>query len=196
MDDLPPAARPLVTREETLLRAIFGVGTDKVAAKKALGDAHLGGAQSRKDTAPAATVKFVQAFRATPIDRIRLIKRGISAKVLEQIARDMSIPKERLVGTLGLARATVDRKARENKPLSSDEGSRVLGMTSLIGQVQAMIEESGNPEGFNAAEWVGRWLERPLPALGGQKPAELMDTPDGQALVSNIVARMQSGGYS
>lgn len=72
----------------------------------------------------------------------------------------------------------------------------MFGVASLIGQVQTMIEESGNPEGFNAAEWVARWIDRPLPALGGQRPAELMDTSDGRVLVSNIVARMQSGAYS
>ena len=141
-------------------------------------------------------VKFVQAFRADPMNRVRIIKQGISAKALEQMAMDMAIPMERLAVTLGLARATVNRKVRENKPLSAAEGSRVLGMASLIGQVQTMIEESGNPEGFNAAEWVARWMDRPLPALDGQRPAELMDTSDGQALVSNIVARMQSGAYS
>ena len=140
--------------------------------------------------------KFVEAFRACPMDRIRLIKKGIPARAVEQLAKDMSISKERLAATLGLARATIDRRVREDKPLSSDEGSRVVGMTSLIGQVQIMIEESGNPEGFNAAEWVARWIDRPLPALGGQKPAELMDTPDGQSLVSNIVDRMRSGTYS
>ena len=88
------------------------------------------------------------------------------------------------------------RKAREGKPVSADEESRGLGMASLIAQVQTMIEESGNPEGFDAAKWVARWIDRPLPALGGQKPAELMDTPDGRALVSNIVDRMQGGAYS
>lgn len=71
----------------------------------------------------------------------------------------------------------------------------MFGVASLIGQVQTMIEESGNPEGFNAAEWVARWIDRPLPALGGQKPAELMDTSDGQALASNIIASMQRGAY-
>jgi uncharacterized protein (DUF2384 family) len=90
----------------------------------------------------------------------------------------------------------VARKAREDKLLSIDQGARVLGIAALIAQVQAMIEESGNPEGFDAAMWVARWLDKPLPALGGQSPAELMDTPDGRALVSNIVARMQSGAYS
>ena len=179
-----------------MLRASFGVATVDVGTTKALGTARLVGGQSNKDVATAPAVKFVEAFRAAPMNRIRLIKHGISAEAVEQMSKDMSIPKARLAATLGLARTTVDRKVREDKPLSADEGSRLLGMASLIGQVQIMIEESGNPEGFNAAEWVARWIDRPLPALGGQKPAELMDTSDGQALVSNIVARMQSGTYS
>jgi uncharacterized protein (DUF2384 family) len=70
------------------------------------------------------------------------------------------------------------------------------GMASLIAQVQRMIEESGRPEGFNAAAWVARWVDRPLGALGGKKPAEVMGTAKGRALVSAVVARMQSGTYS
>lgn len=80
--------------------------------------------------------------------------------------------------------------------MSADEECRSPGITSLIAQVQTMIEESGNPQGFDVARWVDRWLDRPLPALGGQKPADLMDTPEGQALVRNLVASMQSGVYS
>lgn len=89
---------------------------------------------------------------------------------------------------------------RRKKPLLTEQGehiekARASGLASLIAQVQIMVEDSGNPEGFDAAKWVGRWIDRPLPALGGQRPAELMDTPDGRALVSNIVACMQSGTY-
>jgi len=153
------------------------------------------GSQSQNDGSLSAAAKFVEAFKADPIDRIRLIKRGISADVLEQMAKDMSIPNARLAETLGVARATIDRKALKRKVLSPDEGSRVLGMASLIGQVHTMICESGDPAGFSAAEWVARWIDRPLPALGGLRPAELMDTFDGQALVSSTVARMQSGAY-
>ncbi|CAN5919172.1 hypothetical protein BH11PSE8_BH11PSE8_46960 [soil metagenome] len=79
---------------------------------------------------------------------------------------------------------------------SIDEGLRELGIARLVGQVQALVEESGNPEGFNAAEWIAGWLERPLPALGGRKPAEFMDTAEGQAMVANILERAQSGAYS
>jgi len=86
-------------------------------------------------------------------------------------------------------------KAGEDEPPSADE-VRAIGIASLIAQVQTMIEESGNPEGFDTAKWVTRWLDRPLPSLGGQKPLELMRTPEGCALVHSIVARMQSGAYS
>lgn len=139
---------------------------------------------------------FVTAYRTDAVERIRLVRQGIPASAVEIMAKRMDMPKERLVVTLGLARATVDRKARENKSLSKDDSSRLLGMARLVGQVEAMVEESGNPTGFNAAEWVARWLEQPLPALGGQRPGELMDTPDGQGLVSGLIARMQSGAYA
>lgn len=89
---------------------------------------------------------------------------------------------------------------RRKKPLLTGQGertedARALGIACLIAQVQTMVNESGNPEGFDAAKWVGRWIDRPLPALGGQRPAEMMDTPDGLALLSNIVACMKSGAY-
>jgi len=148
-------------------------------------------------TPPAlVTTDFLEAFQADAMERVRIVKRGVPAGVVDAIAKRMGVPKEKLIGTLGLARATIDRKARDRKPLSPDEGSKVLGMARLVGQVQAMVEESGEPAGFDAAGWLASWLDRPLSALGGQRPAELMDTAEGQGLVSQLVARMQSGAYS
>lgn len=135
-------------------------------------------------------------YRASPIQRIALVKSGIPATALSRLAGQMDMPKDRLASVLGLPRATINRKVSGSKPLSPDEGSRVMGMARLVGQVQAMVEESGQTEGFDAARWVARWLERPLPALDGRAPKELMDTAEGQALVSNLVARMQSGAYA
>ena len=139
---------------------------------------------------------FIDVFRAEPLTRVKMIKQGLPADFLDQLSRRMNMPKERLLPALGIARATASRRVREAKPLSSDNSERALGMARLVGQVQAMVEESGDPHGFNAAEWVARWLEEPLPALGGQSPAQLMDTAEGQAIVSNLLARMQSGTYA
>ena len=54
---------------------------------------------------------------------------------------------------MGLPRATVQRKATKQEPLSPDASSRVYGITRLIGQVQSMVNESGDPQGFDAAQW-------------------------------------------
>jgi uncharacterized protein (DUF2384 family) len=72
----------------------------------------------------------------------------------------------------------------------------VVGMAKLIGQVQTMVEESGDPTGFDAAQWLARWLDEPLPALDGKRPAEYMDTAEGRDLVSNLLAMAQSGAYA
>jgi putative toxin-antitoxin system antitoxin component (TIGR02293 family) len=153
-------------------------------------------AAPKPTAARVLTGNFREAFEADPIERVRAVKQGVSAQWVDEMSRLMEIPKERLVVTLGLARATVDRKAREGKPLSRDDSSRVLGMARLVGQVQAIVEESGTPAGFDSAKWVAHWLEQPLPALGGRCPAEFMDTSEGQAIVAQLVARMQSGAYA
>jgi uncharacterized protein (DUF2384 family) len=72
----------------------------------------------------------------------------------------------------------------------------VIGLMKLIGQVRTIVEQSGDPIDFDAAQWVGRWIEKPNHALGGRPPAELMDTVAGQELVAGLIAKMQSGAYA
>lgn len=146
--------------------------------------------------AASFTLDFNKAFTADAMELVNVVKCGISATVIEQLARRMGLSKERLVVTLGLSHATVDRRAREDKALTPDESSRVLGLARLIGQVAVIVEESGNPLGFDPAAWVASWMETSVPALGGHRPGHFMDTAEGQSLVSQLVARMQSGAYS
>ncbi len=140
--------------------------------------------------------RFESLHDCEPMARVELVKRGVPASVAATIAGRMGISKERMYATLGLSRATVERKVRESKPLSPDESSRVLGVGSLVGQVQRMVDESGNAAGFDAAQWLAGWLDEPLAALAGMRPAELMDTTEGQAIVARILSRAQSGAFS
>ena len=59
-----------------------------------------------------------------------------------------------------------------------------------------MLEESGNPQGFDAKGWISRWLQEPLSALGGVRPIDLIDTMEGQNLVSTTRAQIQGGAYA
>jgi putative toxin-antitoxin system antitoxin component (TIGR02293 family) len=135
-------------------------------------------------------------FSASPLERIRLIKQRVPAKYVVVISISMKMPKETLYGTLNLARATIDRKVLKKELLDQDESERVLAMTRLVGQADSIVRGSGTAEGFSAAEWVAAWLQRPHPALGGRRPGELMDTADGRDLVTDLLARQQSGAYT
>jgi len=48
---------------------------------------------------------------------------------------------------------------------------------------------------FDATKWLGQWIERPQPALGGRKPADLLDTPTGVELVARLLGSIESGAY-
>ncbi|MBK7531960.1 MbcA/ParS/Xre antitoxin family protein [Piscinibacter sp.] len=69
-------------------------------------------------------------------------------------------------------------------------------VAALAELVQKIVCESGDPTGFDALTWTTRWLQRPLPAFGGECPAAFMATSEGRALVATLVMRMQSGAYT
>ncbi len=151
------AGTPTVSSSERLREAIFGVISSALSTDAAMRE---------------AAESFTTAYRADAMERVALVKQGVPADFVQALAKRMSMPKERLAGTLGLASATVNRKSRGNKPLSRDESSRVLGMARLVGQVQAMVEESGSPDGFDAAAWVAQWLRNRFPrSMGAGRPS-------------------------
>lgn len=156
-------------------------------------------APARGTAAPArdfVVISSTQLYRSDPQLRIEVIRRGIPAASVGQLSARMGVSKEHLINSLHLSRATINRKEREGTPLSSDESERVLGVETLIGMVQTMVEQSGEAEGFDAPRWVSSWLAQPLPALAGATPASYMDTFEGQKLVAEILSMSQSGAYA
>lgn len=155
-----------------------------------------------KTTSASPSANSVSASRVLgallfdPSERIEKIRKGIPGNSVRQLATRMGTSKEFLVTSLKLSRATINRKEREGSLLSSDESERVLGVEILIGMAQAMVEESGDPSGFDAPRWVASWLARRLPALGGNTPASYMDTFEGQKLVADLMLMGQSGAYA
>ena len=153
-------------------------------------------AKPRVHSAHKSHMRFAEIYRASPAERIERIRKGVLATELVEIGAEMGVVKEQMFTLLKLTRATVNRRISANEVLSSEYSERIIGLQKLIGQVEAMVAESGDPTGFNAARWVAEWLNRPVAALGGAKPADFMDTIEGQELVSSLLAKMQSGAYA
>jgi putative toxin-antitoxin system antitoxin component (TIGR02293 family) len=141
-------------------------------------------------------VEYISVFRASPLERIDMIRRGIPASEAKRIFVDLPIGQGPGFKALNLSIATVNKKAKHGDTLSPEESERIVGFAKLVGQLEAMVQESGDPTNFDARAWMARWLIEPLPALGGVRPAELVDTMEGQALVSAALSKIQSGAYA
>ena len=149
----------------------------------------------RNSTRLKVSTSLTELFKLEPLDAVNLIKRGVSARLLVRISRDLGLPVKKIVQLLGLAHSTVARKVKANATLNIHESEFVLGLAKLIGQVEFIVAEFGRPEGFNAAKWVSAWLSRPVAALGGRRPDELMDTDESRRIASELVSRLQSCAY-
>lgn len=139
---------------------------------------------------------YLEIYRSSPLTRIKMIRIGVKAGDAKRIISDLHFDQQTLLGALNLKTATVNRKAARKEALSAEESERVLGIASLVGQLQAIVEESGDPEGFDATLWLSQWLREPLSALGGAKPLSLLDTMEGQSLVADTLAKVQSGAFA
>ena len=145
---------------------------------------------------PGRTLPFTEIYRATPADRIRFIKSGIPAGKAKDLIAGLHLDQHVVLTALNLKTATINRKAKQNEMLSIEDGERIVGLAKLVGQVEAMVEDAGTADGFDATEWLSQWLREPLPSLGGVRPLDLLDTMEGQSLVSQALAQAQSGAYA
>jgi len=80
--------------------------------------------------------------------------------------------------------------------MSEKPTRKELAIDSLVAQIRKMVEESGAAANFDAREWVLEWIEKPLPALDGQKPTDLLISDNGLQVVSNLLERSRAGAYS
>ncbi len=146
--------------------------------------------------AKAAALSYITVYRASPLERIAMIRRGIPASEAKRMFAELPIGQGAGFKALNLSTATVNKKAKHGTTLSPEESERVVGFAKLVGQLEAMIQDSGDPTNFDARAWMARWLTEPLPAFGGARPADFVDTMEGQGLVSAALAKVQSGAYA
>ncbi|WP_121941587.1 MbcA/ParS/Xre antitoxin family protein [Acidovorax sp. 100] len=66
----------------------------------------------------------------------------------------------------------------------------------LTDLVQQIVVESGNPEGFNAEAWLQEWLAAPLPAFGNRRPLDVLQEPEGLAVVRATLLQIQKGSFA
>lgn len=155
-------------------------------------------AKRAADAANDALDRIIHGFRiAPPLTRIAAERAGVSGGLVKEIAKSMGVSYLRMFEVIGLPKATAAKRAATNTAVTGAPGQAALGIVRLLGIAQAMAENSDAPEaaGFDTAKWLGDWIERPQPALGGRKPADMLDTPTGVDTVAKLLGAIESGVY-
>lgn len=144
----------------------------------------------------AAPLKYGEVFLASRAERFNLIDKGVPAQDFVTTISDLGLTQDRTFKILGFPRSSMKKKIAARSALKREESTLVVGLRRLIGQVEVMVAESGNPKDFSAAKWIAGWMETPNPALGKKCPADYMHLPEGQEMLSQLLAQMQSGAYA
>jgi putative toxin-antitoxin system antitoxin component (TIGR02293 family) len=134
---------------------------------------------------------------ANPLQLIETERKGVAGAFVKDLSRRMEIPAKRMFDILGVPKATAEKKVAEGELLTGNGGRAALGIARLLGMANEIVANSTAAEAkdFDAAKWLGQWLEKPQPALGGRRPAELIDTPTGLDVVARLLGAIESGAY-
>ena len=138
-----------------------------------------------------------QVARATPLQLVEIERQGVLGTFIKDLSKRMEIPSSRIFTILGVPKATAEKKAAAGERVEGSGGQAAIGMVKLLGIAQEIVANSTAREAktFDATKWLGQWIERPQRALGGRKPAELLDTPTGAELVARLLGSIESGAY-
>lgn len=135
--------------------------------------------------------------QATPMELVEAERHGIDSIFLKDLSKCMDIPAVRIFDIVGIPKATAEKKVASKASITGASGQAALGLARLLSIARSIVDNSTADEAkdFDVAKWLGQWVERPQPALGGHKPADLISTPTGLDMVTKVLGAIESGAY-
>ncbi len=122
----------------------------------------------------------------TSIQKMRIIKNGISKDYLETFKKATSLDYDSLAGALSVTRATLINKKGTQK-FSDQVSEKIVSLADLY---------SFGYEVFEDKEKFNKWMFVPNQALGGLAPFDIIDNYYGKEEVRNLIGRIAYGVYS
>lgn len=122
----------------------------------------------------------------TSIQKMRIIKNGISKDYLETFKKATSLDYDSLAGALSVTRATLINKKGAQK-FSDQVSEKIVSLADLYSFGYEVFEDKDN---FN------KWMFVHNQALGGLAPFDIIDNYYGKEEVRNLIGRIAYGVYS
>lgn len=118
---------------------------------------------------------------------ISKIRSGLPVKIFTQVRTDYGLSDRRLAEVIRIPWSTLATRKKKGR-FSFTESERLFRLRRLHILAMQVFE--------NDEDMVRRWFDTPWPALGGEKPLDLMDTEIGSREVEDLLGRLEHGVYS
>jgi putative toxin-antitoxin system antitoxin component (TIGR02293 family) len=118
---------------------------------------------------------------------VKLVEKGLPFSALVRLQRNVDIPLRELADLARIPPRTLDRRRARGR-LEPEESDRVVRLSRVFGAALRLFE--GEEEAARA------WLRRRHPALGGERPLDLVRTEVGAREVERLIGRLEHGVFS
>lgn len=129
---------------------------------------------------------FMARQPASALDFLSASIKGIPKLAVENLAAILKIPMKDMASLLNLSYKTLARKQKTDV-LNNIVSSLSIEIANVVAKGLSVFEDEDR---FN------RWLHKQNKALRGQRPFDLLNTPTGITLVSQVIGRIEEGVYS
>ena len=110
------------------------------------------------------------------LEQVETIRKGVAAQVFDQLAAALGVGKEALAGKLNINAQTL--RKRKSRVLSPDEAEKSLRVARVFNFATEVLGSEDDAR---------EWLNAVIPALGGKRPLDLLDTDVGAQQVTNLL---------
>ncbi len=115
-----------------------------------------------------------------------LKEKGLPLAAFDRLQEHLGVSAGDLAAVVQIADRTLRRRRQEGR-LRPGESERVLRIARLFDRAADVLE---------TPERARKWMQMPLPALGGKTPLEYADTEPGAREVENVLGRIAYGVFS
>jgi putative toxin-antitoxin system antitoxin component (TIGR02293 family) len=119
------------------------------------------------------------------LEQVETIRKGVAAQVFDQLAAALGVGKEALAGKLNINAQTL--RKRKSRVLSPDEAEKSLRAARVFAFATDVL---------GSEDKARQWLSDEIPALGGKRPLDLLDTDVGAGQVTNLLGCIKWGMYA
>lgn len=131
-----------------------------------------------------ATAFALEDFvRAPALDQARAVAAGLPAKAVRDLVADPAISVADVARVVA-PRRTIDRRLKEDAPLSPEESDRFARFVTVLGLAETIF--GGRPAAM-------AWLGGPKRRFGGERPITLLRTDAGTRLVERVLQQARHG---